>query len=120
MNISNKLKELRKLNYFKQKDISAMIGISPSGYANWEQGISEPNLEYLIKLSKIYRVSIDYLLGIENEDFTKLSTSSENPLATNELRILQGYRTLDKSMKKLVEYYIENLIEIERERKTSK
>ncbi len=119
MKTADRLKELRKSYYYKQKDISALIGISPSGYANWEQGISDPNIENLIKLSNIYKVSVDYLLGIENFDYTSPNIINEESLPNNEIRILQGYRNLDKSMQKLVEYYIQNLIEIEKERKSN-
>lgn len=69
--MKEKLKELRKINKYTQKELSTKLGITLSAYSNYEQGIREPSIEIIIKLVKIYRVSADYILDLENEDGTK-------------------------------------------------
>lgn len=50
-----------------QKQIAQILGVVESCYANWEQGRTEPDIENIIKLSRIFKVSTDYLFGLEDE-----------------------------------------------------
>ena len=61
--IKDRLKELRKENNLTQKQVAKILNKSETGYASWEQGLSEPNINDLILLSKYYNVTIDYLVG---------------------------------------------------------
>jgi transcriptional regulator with XRE-family HTH domain len=69
--IGQKIKELRKENNLTQKQLAKILGISETGFASWEQGLSEPNTESIAQLCRIFNVSADYLLNLENEDGTK-------------------------------------------------
>ena len=66
MKFSERLKQIRKENGMTQKDVYERLRISCNGYASYEQGRTEPNIAPLIKLCKIFEVSADYLLGIED------------------------------------------------------
>lgn len=66
MNFRERLKELRNQTKYTQKDISKMLNITPTGYASWEQGISEPSIDNIKKLCEIFHVSSDYLIGLED------------------------------------------------------
>jgi len=59
----NNLKECRKSCMLTQKQIASALNVVESCYANWEQGRTEPNIETLRKLSKIFNVSIDELIN---------------------------------------------------------
>ena len=61
--IKERLKELRKENGLTQQQISKVLNKSATGYASWEQGLAEHNINDLILLSNYYNVSIDYLVG---------------------------------------------------------
>ena len=50
-----------------QKDVYEKLNISPNGYASYEQGRTEPNINTIKQLCKIFGVSADVLLGIEDE-----------------------------------------------------
>ena len=50
MNIGTRIKEIRLLNNWKQKDMATKLSMSTTGYASWEQGLSEPNTSQLTKL----------------------------------------------------------------------
>ena len=62
-----RLKELRKARNETQADIAEVIGITRAAYANIENGRREPDFETLILLSDHFEVSVDYILGRENE-----------------------------------------------------
>lgn len=60
------LRELRKSQGYTQETLAKKLGISASAVGLYEQGRREPDNETLKKLSKIFNVSIDYLLGFEH------------------------------------------------------
>lgn len=64
--IRYKIKELRKVKGLKQKDLAELLNKSPTAVASWEQGLSEPNVNDIRTLCKIFNVSADYLLGLED------------------------------------------------------
>ena len=61
----NNLKEARKMCNLTQKQVAQMLNVVESCYANWEQGRTEPNIEFLRKLGDIFNISLDELIGIE-------------------------------------------------------
>ena len=63
MELKNKLKELRSLSGLSQKQVAEYLNMSKTGYANWEQGLAEPNIENIKKLCKLFKVTADDLLG---------------------------------------------------------
>ena len=58
-----RLKELRGLYRYTQRQMAEKIGISQPSYIRYENGASEPTLENLVKIANIFDVSADYLLG---------------------------------------------------------
>ena len=63
--IKERLKRLRKENGVSHKEVADYIGVSVSAYSNYEQGIREPSLDVLLKLSDFFDTTCDYLLGKE-------------------------------------------------------
>lgn len=57
------LKEARKNCGFTQKQVATTLNVVESCYANWEQGRTEPNIEMLRKLGKIFGIEIDELIN---------------------------------------------------------
>lgn len=64
MKFNERLKEIRYDCGMTQKDVYTRLGVSPNCYASWEQGRTQPDIDSIKKLCKIYEVSADYLLGI--------------------------------------------------------
>jgi transcriptional regulator with XRE-family HTH domain len=60
-----KLKELRKERNLTQKQLAKMLNKSETGYASWEQGLSEPSINDIRLLCEIFEVSSDFLLDIK-------------------------------------------------------
>lgn len=75
--IAERIKMLRENQHLSQTDLSKKLGVTRSSINAWEMGISTPSTTYLVELSNIFHVSIDYLLGLEknmNLDVTGLDT----------------------------------------------
>ena len=75
-NFKEILKELRKEKQLTQKQIAQKFCISPTCYAGWEQGYREPDLRELTELAFFFNVTTDYLLGLENEDGSKIKITN--------------------------------------------
>lgn len=61
--LAERLKEIRiKLNY-SQREVARQLYVSPSIISGYETGERTPSAENLLALSRLYRCSIDYLLG---------------------------------------------------------
>lgn len=81
----NRLKQLRLENGYKsQQDLAAVLFVNQTAVSQWERGVTIPNNQMLIKLSKMYGVSIDYLLGTSNERLPPDSRQRKEPPAESE------------------------------------
>ena len=56
------LRGIREDRDVKQREIAAYLNVSQNTYSQYENGVISLTDEILIKLSKYYQVSIDYLL----------------------------------------------------------
>ncbi len=61
--MSRNFKEARLLRNLKITEVAAILDVAQSTISSWESGRLFPSPENLIKLSKLYGVSIDYLIG---------------------------------------------------------
>ena len=58
----NKIKILRQEKKLSQRELSKVLGLSENTIKRWENHISEPRILIIIKVSKYFNVSSDYLL----------------------------------------------------------
>lgn len=61
-----RLRDMREDSDLTQKAVAAYLDIDQRVYSNYETGKREIPVHLLIKLSKLYKVSTDYLLGLTN------------------------------------------------------
>ena len=61
-----RLKELRLENNISQVQLADIFNVRQSSIADWERGVTETDFETLIKLAKFFKVTSDYLLGLED------------------------------------------------------
>ena len=59
---------LRKRNGMTQEALSERINVSRQTVAKWERGESEPDCSSLMRLSTLFNVTIDALVGNVEED----------------------------------------------------
>ena len=64
--MKNNLKICRENKRMTAKEVSEKIGVSKQAIYNMETGASNPSVDTLMKLVKLYNVSADYLLGLTN------------------------------------------------------
>lgn len=69
--------------------VAAEIGIASGTLTKWSKGISYPNGIMLIKIAKYFNCSIDYLVGISDQE-----RPSNSEISSEELLFLKKLRSL--------------------------
>ena len=67
MKFPERLKSIRKAKNITQTELAELLNISKSTIGMYEVGSREPNFEILKNLADFFNVSVDYLLGNEDE-----------------------------------------------------
>ena len=62
--LSKRIYELRLSFGWTQVQLAQKLGITKQTVSNWENDNIQPSIDMLIKISKIFNVSTDYLLGL--------------------------------------------------------
>lgn len=113
-----RLKSLRKKWGYTQVSLAETLGVSKGTVAMWETGKRTPDFETLIRLSDLFDVRTDYILGKSNDSSSaKLSDDDIEQLGRWELEsvythLMKLYLSLDSFGQKDVE----NLIKSEAQR----
>jgi len=63
----SRLKRAREYIGITQKEAATALKISQQTYGNYEVGKREPGLEMLVMLSKLFDVSIEWLVGLSSD-----------------------------------------------------
>lgn len=63
-----RLKELRKKNKVGQEELAKYLNITQVQISKYEKGVNEPDLNTTKKIATFFNVTIDYLLGTNEED----------------------------------------------------
>ncbi len=95
-----RLAELRKQEGITQKQLANKLNMSAGNLCDWEKGRTEPDVERLISIADFFDVSLDYLVGreenVENHNFKTDETK---------IRLLYAFGRLSEEQKlKLVEF----------------
>ena len=65
LEVGKRIKESRKLSGYTQKQVAGILLMTQQQYSRFENGIFELSYSQLIKISELFDVSVDYLLGIK-------------------------------------------------------
>lgn len=66
-----RLKELRTEKGYTQKQLAELIETTDDSIFSWEKGRSQPSIDFIRALCRLFNVSADYLLGLEDETGAK-------------------------------------------------
>ena len=85
-----------------REDLISLYGanLAKSTISKWENGKAEPSLSYARILTKYFNVTLDFLLGLEDENTYKFKTQTKD-----EKELLSNYNKLNtKGKDKLIDY----------------
>lgn len=61
-----RIKKLREQHNHTQEDLAAYLGVSRATVSNYETEEREPDFSMITKISTLYNVSTDYIIGLTN------------------------------------------------------
>lgn len=103
-----RIEQLRKEKHMSQIQLSMQLNVSQPTISTYETGERKPDSETLIKLSKFFSVSIDYLVGIS--DIRNPITLSE--LTPREVEHLYLFRRISKSEQDKTDGFIMSFLNV--------
>lgn len=65
--ISERIKMLREQYNYSQADLAKKLNIARTSVLAWENQTSVPSMKQIIAMAKLFRISTDYLLEVNNE-----------------------------------------------------
>ena len=99
MILADKIIRLRKKNGWSQEELAERLKVSRQSVSKWEGAQSVPDLDKILQLSKIFGVSIDYLLKeeFEEEEYITEDTSEETLARRVSLEEANAFLTIKKA-----------------------
>lgn len=78
---ADRIKALREARGWTQAELARKMNMTRNGINSWEQGLSMPSPPSLVDLAKLFSVSTDYLLGVENYSAVNVTGLNEEDVA---------------------------------------
>lgn len=82
VDFGNVLKKLRLQERMTQQQLADRLGVTKSVVSYYELQERSPSPEVLVKLSSIFHVTTDYLLGLDQREIIDLSGLDEEDIST--------------------------------------
>lgn len=89
--LGQRICELRTHLGWSQVELSRRLNVSKQTVSNWENDNIQPSIEMLVRLSKIFGVTTDYLLGLEDTPRLNVEGLPQNVVAHLAL-LIEDYR----------------------------
>lgn len=112
--LNEQMRLIRKFNGFTQQQIADTLKIDRSTYASYEIGRNRPDIAVLQNFARIFNVSVDYILHLdentvyrlrdETNDYEKemLKYSLLSKLTPDEKALIAAYRLCDPKTQKAI------------------
>lgn len=115
VNVGNKIKELRMSQKITQSEFAMRLGVTKSAISSYENGSRLPSYDILIKISRIFKVSTDYLLGCVDEKAQTVSVSglTESQIAAvkSYIHTFRAYNVVQKQIPPEMQQFLEEFVE---------
>ena len=101
LNIGERITQLRKQQNLSQDELAKKAEVSRTIIGNYESNANTASIEVLIKLAKVFNVSVDYIIG-------------EGELAALDkdlLKRIEDIEKLDEATKQHLFFLIDNVIQ---------
>lgn len=94
MTLGDKLSKLRKENNYTQEQLADVLGVSRQAISKWESNITYPETEKLIRISKLFNCSLDYLLKDAEETIYKPQSDTDTLFLRKRIRERKSEKTV--------------------------
>lgn len=98
------LKEGRTKKGLKQSEVASILGVKGGTLSNYENGISEPDIDTFATLCEIYELDFAYVLS---EAYGLSVIGANFDIKPSEIKHIEKYRALDQHGKETVSYILD-------------
>ncbi len=97
-----RLKQLRIKNNFTQAYIAKKLNMTRQGYANYENGVTQPPPDMLVKIANVYNCSVDYILKNNYKN-------NDSQFSEQDKEIITQFNSLSEDNKNLFRIFLKVL-----------
>ncbi len=101
LNIGEQIIQLRKQHNLSQEELAKKAKVSRTIIGNYERNANTPSIEVLIKLARVFNVSLDFLVG----------EGQISALDKDVLKRIEDIESLDSDTKQHLFFLIDNVIQ---------
>lgn len=98
---NNRISALRHEYGMNQKELGEKLGVGQTTVSAWEKGKNEPDHETLHRMAQLFRCSIGYLTGYENDERTRGLTEAERERYWEQDEIARQEKMLERYEERL-------------------
>lgn len=89
--LGQRICELRTALGWSQVELAKRLGVAKQTVSNWENENIQPSIEMLVRLAKLFNVTTDFLLGLE--DIPRLNIEGlPNHVVMHIAQLIEDYR----------------------------
>lgn len=114
--MKNRLRELRKKRHLTQEELGEIISVTQQNISKYENDIYEIPTDVLIKISRYFNVSIEYLLGVTDIKRDMAGQVIVNKTLDEYYDLIESFKSLEQEDQELVWTVIEKMTELMRRR----
>ena len=85
--LSKRIKELRISLGLNQVQFGKSLNVTKQTISNWENDNIQPSVDMLLKIVRLYSVSADYLLGIDDRNTVDVTGLNNSQIAHTQMII---------------------------------
>lgn len=89
MTLGDRIAQKRKEQSMSQEALGAELGVSRQSIYKWENNVSVPEIEKLIAMSRLFHVTVGWLLGVEETENPVQPDSQDTDLNETQLKMVQ-------------------------------
>ncbi len=94
MTLGDKLSKLRKENNYTQEQLADILGVSRQAISKWESNTAYPETDKMIRISRLFNCSLDYLFKEEIEADRNIQPDGAASYSSGSRREKKSARTL--------------------------
>lgn len=85
--LNERIRKLRQERNWSQVDLAKKLNVTKQSVSNWENDNIQPSIEMLVKLARVFSVSTDYILGLEERRYLEVTGLTDEEMSHIQLVI---------------------------------
>lgn len=106
MSFASRLRQAREQSSLTQQDLAEKLGITKSAIGNYENGVSSPKWDVLLKIFDVLKVEPNFLY----QDSFSLETPETSPLTPQQSALLSSFDLLNEEGQQKALDYVDDLV----------